>query len=449
MPHHDHDDDRRPLTGPIPTLNSSVPVLEDAADRDIACRADDHDRARTRHRVTGMVIAVLTTLSAIGPFATDMYIPAFPRVTSDLGTSAANVQLTLTAFFLGAAMGQIVAGPLSDRLGRRIPLLVGIVLCMAGSIGCALAGNIDMLLITRLIQGIGGGFGMVLGRAVLIDLTDGPEMVRLMNILQGIGGIAPIIAPLIGGMILLVGQWREIFIVIAGMSVLSLIGTLLLIPESLPREHRHPGGLRTFAKNCLTLCRRRRFIGYLLVNASSGMTLMAYVSASSYVVQEILGFRSEQYSVVFAINAFGMMTMAFMSARLTRRYAARSLIRVGQSVSAVGAVALLVGALWLGTPVWIVLPGFFVVVLAQGFIFGNGAALASAEAREFAGTASAMLGLGFSCAASAAAPLVGLAGTSSAVPMAIVMVGGALMSMVCLYVIARPAPSENSAASAV
>ncbi|MEV0868178.1 multidrug effflux MFS transporter [Brachybacterium paraconglomeratum] len=416
------------VTGSIPTITGAIPVLEDPADHELAHLPDEEQLSRTRAKVTVMVIVVLTTLSAIGPLATDMYIPAFPEVAGELGTSASRMQLTITAFFLGTASGQIVAGPLSDRMGRRGPLLIGIILCLLASIGCAMAPSVEVLLVLRVLQGIGGGFGMVLGRAVLIDMTDGPELFRIMNIMQGVGGVAPIVAPLLGGIILVFGQWREIFVVIAAMSLISLIGVLFLIPESLPVSRRHSGGFRTFLRNCRTLLGRRIFVAYMLVNAFSAFALMAYVSASSFVVQEMLGFSSSEYSVSFAINSMGMMAMSLLSARLTRTIHPRRLIRVGLIVVSLASFSLLIGSLFLDTPAWIVLPAFFFTVAPQGMIFGNGGALASDQAREFAGTGSAMLGLGFSFAASIAAPLVGVAGTHSSLPMAIAMVCGVMIS---------------------
>ncbi|WP_170957887.1 multidrug effflux MFS transporter [Brachybacterium timonense] len=435
------------VTDGFPHLAGGVPVLEDEVDQDLAHRPTESELCRTRSKVTAMMVVVLTTLSAIGPLATDMYIPAFPDVTTELATTAARLQLTITAFFLGTAAGQIVSGPISDRVGRRMPLLLGIVLCLIGSIGCALAPSVQVLIAFRILQGIGGGFGMVLGRAVLIDLTDGPELFRIMNIMQGIGGIAPIVAPLLGGLILLVGQWREVFWVIAGMSVISLIGVIALIPESLPVSRRHTGGFRVFLHNTGSLLRRAPFVAYLLVNMFSGFALMAYVSASSFVVQEMLGFSSTAYSVSFAINSAGMMAMSFLSAHLARTRHPREIIRAGLTAVTLGAVYLLIGVVLLGAPAWVILPGFFLLVAPQGLIFGNGGALASQEATDMAGTGSALLGLGFSVAASLAAPLVGVAGTHSALPMAITAVVGAALSVVCFIVAGRFTDGQHPAAA--
>jgi DHA1 family bicyclomycin/chloramphenicol resistance-like MFS transporter len=432
------------LTGGIPTVTAGIPVLEDEADSDLGYLPTEQEYASTRSKVTALVIAVLTTISAIGPLATDMYVPAFPAVTGELGTTAARMQLTLTAFFMGAAAGQVVAGPLSDRVGRRAPLLFGISLCLLASIGCMLSPSIGLMLLFRILQGFGGGFGMVLGRAVVIDLTDGPELFRVMNLMQGVGGIAPIAAPLAGGLIMLGGHWRTIFLVIVVMSLLSLLGTLFLIPESLPASRRHSGGFRTFLTNVRTLLSRKRFVSYMLGNAFSAFALMAYVSASSFILQNILGFSPTGYSIAFAINSGGMMLMAFVSARLVQTHHPRHIIRVGLTFTTIAALALLVAALFLGNPVWVILPAFFLTVAPQGLISGNTGALASSEASEFAGTGSAMLGLGFSFAASAAAPIVGIAGDATTLPMALAMVGGSIVSVLC-FVIAGRSRSAHSA----
>ncbi|MCS6712237.1 multidrug effflux MFS transporter [Brachybacterium sp. EF45031] len=421
----------------LPTLTGPLPVVEDHVEQ--------------RVRVTALMIAVLTTISAIGPLATDMYIPAFPQVAQDFAATPARIQLTLTAFFLGAAGGQVVAGPLSDRLGRRVPLLIGLVLTLAGSVGCALAGSADMMLLMRVLQGVGGGFGMVLARAVLIDLAHGPELFRILNIMQGIGGVAPIIAPLLGGLILAIAPWHTVFWVIAGMTLISTLGVLLVIPESLPVDRRHTGGFRQFLRNVGALLRRRRFTAYLLVNAFSAFALMSYVSASTFVVQDMLGYGPTIYALMFALNSTGMMSMAFLSARLVRTHHPRQLIRVGLGMVALAGGALLTASL-LGTPpAWVVLPAFFVLVTAQGLIFGNGGALAAQQAVDMAGTGSALLGLGFSFAASSAAPLVGLAGSASTLPMSLTIVAGVALSTL-MFVLAgredrpgRGAPTADGA----
>lgn len=392
-------------------------------------------------RVTPLIVLILTALSAIGPLATDMYIPAFPVATKDLGTTPAGMQLTLTSFFVGMGAGQIVAGPFSDRFGRRTPLLIGIVLCFIGSVCCALAVGIDFMLAARLLQGFGGGVGMVLGRAVLIDIAKGPELFRTLNIMQGIGGVAPIVAPLLGGAILLFATWRESFWFISAISFLSLIAVLFKIPETHPRNLRQSGGFKMLTINAASLFKRRRFTAYLFLNMFSAFCLMAYVSASSFVTQNMFGFAPFEYSLTFAVNSFGLMSMSFLSARLAGTVKPRRLVKIGLSISSTGALALLIGVLFLNTPVYIVLPGFFLIVMAQGFIFGNGGALASQEALDMTGTASALLGLGFSFAAALAAPLVGLAGNNSALPMALVMAAGALLAWSFYYLAGRAKPT--------
>ncbi len=384
--------------------------------------------------VTLMVVLVLTTLTVIGPLATDMYIPAFPAATEGLGTVASRMQLTLTAFFLGTAGGQIVAGPLSDRTGRRLPLLIGILVCLIGSIGCALSPDVITLIIFRVLQGIGGGFGMVLGRAVLIDLASGLQLFRVMNLMHAITGIAPIIAPLLGGLILLVGQWREIFWLIAGTSLISLIGVITTVPESLPPHRRSTGGFRALVTGGLSLLRRRTFVAFLMVSSFSAFALMSYVSASSFVVQDMLGFDPTGYSITFAVNATGMMLGTVLSARLAGTVHPRTLVAIGLGIAGSGAVLLLIAATLLGTPTWLTLIALFIVVTPQGLILGNAGGLASQEAAHMAGTGSMMLGLGFSFSASVAAPVVGVAGNGTAVPMALGILGGMVLSALCFLV---------------
>lgn len=428
-------------TGPInlPTMTGAIPVTEDRA-----LTEGDHHHGPPALRITALVIVVLTTIGAIGPLATDMYLPAFPDVIQEFDTSAARLQLTLSAFFLGAAGGQIVAGPLSDRFGRRRPLLLGLLLCLVGSIGCALANGVDIMMLMRVLQGVGGGFGMVLGRAVLIDVVDGPELFRVLNVMQGISGLAPIIAPLLGGLVLVVAQWHAAFWIIAAMTALSLIGVLAVIPETLEVSRRHTGGMHAFARNVTQLLARPGFTIYLLVNAFSAFALMSYVSASAFVVQDVLGMSSIVFSTVFAMNSVGLMSMSFLSARLVRSIAPRVLIGCGLAAVLVGSLALLAGALAGGPPAWVVFPAFFLIVAAQGLVFGNGAAMAAREAADMAGTASALLGLGFSIAASAAAPLVGIAGTRSALPMAIATSVGALCSLALYAAAGRLTPERRA-----
>ena len=216
-----------------------------------------------RAQVGAAVVATVVFLTAIAPLATDMYVPAFPAVAAELSATATQVQLTLTTFFVGMALGQLVGGPVSDQRGRRIPLLAAIVAMTVASIVCAVSPSIAVLAGARLVQGFAGGWAMVIGRAVIIDLARGAQLVRVLNVIAAVGGIAPIIGPLLGAVILQLSGWRVSFWTVAGLGVAMIIAVLVAVPETLPDGARHAGGLRTFVTTGREVLRNRRYVGYL------------------------------------------------------------------------------------------------------------------------------------------------------------------------------------------
>lgn len=280
----------------------------------------------------GLIIA-LAIQNAVPPFATDMYSPAFPQVAADLGTSATAVGLTLTAFFIGMGTGQLVGGTASDRYGRRHPIITGGLICTLGGIVCALAPGIGILLAGRILQGFGGGIASVVGRAVLVDIAHGDRLARIMSILMAVGGLAPMLAPVTGSTVLSVATWRMIFWCLAGFGLLMMAMAAIVIPETLPASDRRRGGLRRFAAGFAELARHKRFMGYMLTSAFSGFAMFAYISASSFVLQEIKGLTAMQYSVFFGCTAGANMLMALTNSRLVGRYRPRRLIAVGLGIS--------------------------------------------------------------------------------------------------------------------
>lgn len=389
--------------------------------------------------VSPTLIATVIFLSAVAPLATDMYVPAFPRVLDELGTTASAVQLTLTTFFAGMGAGQIVGGPFSDQRGRRMPLLIGTVLMTVASIACALAPNIGILAVARFLQGFGGGWAMVIGRAVIIDLASGPQLIRVLNLIAGIGGVAPIISPLLGAVVLQLTGWRMTFWSLAALGIVMTLAAIAIFPESLAPERRHGGGLREFGRAARAVLSNRRYVGYVTVSASSFIGLFAYVATSAFILQNMNGLSPVAYAVVFAANAGGMTVAALISARLAGRVPTRRIIFVGQVVSLAAGVAMFAGALWWGSPLVVAIPAFFALMSAQGFIITNGGALAAAEVPAYPGTGSAVLGLMGSLTAGVVAPIAGLGGSETAVPMAALMILGALLSMFGLLVLARTA----------
>ncbi|WP_229074451.1 multidrug effflux MFS transporter [Actinoplanes sp. DH11] len=393
---------------------------------------------RGRARLTAGVVATVMFVTAIAPLATDMYVPAFPQVASDLSATATQVQLTLTTFFAGMALGQLIGGPVSDQRGRRRPLIAALVVMSAASVVCALTPSIGVMMAARFVQGFSGGWAMVIGRAVIVDLATGARLVRVLNVIAGVGGIAPIVGPLLGAVILQLSDWRMSFWAVAGLGVAMVLAVLVAVPESLPAQRRHGGGLRAFAVAGRQVLTRRRYVGYLLVSGSAMAALFAYVATSAFVLQSMNGMSPVAYSIDFALNAAGMTVAALVAARLAGRVATRKVILAGQVAALAAGMAMLAGALWFGTPLPLVVGCFFVLMTAQGLIGPNGGALASAEVPEHPGTGSAVLGFVTWIAAGTVAPIAGLGGEDTAVPMASLMIAGTVLSMAGLLLVARP-----------
>jgi DHA1 family bicyclomycin/chloramphenicol resistance-like MFS transporter len=388
--------------------------------------------------VSTSLVLTLALQSAVPPFATDMYTPAFPQVTTDLATSASLVGLTLTTFFLGMALGQLLGGPLSDQRGRRMPMIVGGLICTLGAVGCALAPSIGFLVASRIVQGFGGGLAAVVARAVVVDVAKGDLLAKVMSIMMAIGGLAPMVAPVVGGVVLTFGgTWRTVFWCLVGFGLLMMITAIVLVPESLPRERRHGGGLRQFTSGLSQVLRIRLFVGYMLTAVLSGFTMMAYIANSSYVLQEQKGLRPLPFALFFASTALAQVLLSVINARIVGRFQPRTLIGFGLTISTFAVAALTVGVFALDTPLLLTCAGFLVLMAVQGLIFGNASALAADQARQVAGAASAVLGVAQAVAMAVAAPLASSGGATTAVPMIWVMIVGIAGSLFSFLVLAR------------
>jgi DHA1 family bicyclomycin/chloramphenicol resistance-like MFS transporter len=382
-------------------------------------------------------VATVVFLTAIAPLATDMYVPAFPQVAADLSGTATQVQLTLTTFFVGMALGQLVGGPVSDQRGRRTPLILALSVMAAASIVCALTPTIAVMTMARFGQGFAGGWAMVIGRAIIVDLATGAQLVRVLNIIAGVGGVAPIVGPLLGAAILQLSDWRVSFWVVAVLGLTMVLAVLIAVPESLPRERRHAGGLRNFLTAGRTVLGNREYVGYLVVAGAAMGALFAYVATSTFVLQSMNGLSPIAYSIDFAANAAGMTLAALIAARLAGRVNTRKVILTGQIAALCAGIALLAGALWFGTPLILTVVSFFVLMTAQGLMIPNGGALASAAVPEHPGTGSAVQGFVQWVAAGTIAPIAGLGGSATAVPMALLITAGSVLSMGGLLIATR------------
>ncbi|WP_328321900.1 multidrug effflux MFS transporter [Kribbella sp. NBC_00382] len=389
---------------------------------------------RRQARLTAGLVATVVFLTAIAPLATDMYVPAFPQVAGDLSSTATQVQLTLTTFFVGMALGQLVGGPVSDQRGRRTPLILALAVMAAASIACALTPTIAVMTAARFVQGFAGGWAMVIGRAVIVDLATGAQLVRVLNIIAGVGGLAPIVGPLVGAAILQLSDWRVSFWVVAALGLAMIVAVLIAVPESLPRERRHAGGLRTFLTAGRIVLGNREYVGYLIVAGAAMGALFAYVATSAFVLQAMNGLSPIAYSIDFAANAAGMTVAALIAARLAGRVSTRKIILTGQIAALAAGIAMLAGAMWFGTPLILTMACFFVLMTAQGLMIPNGGALASAAVPEHPGTGSAVQGFVQWVAAGTIAPIAGLGGSTTAVPMALLITAGAAVSMAGLLI---------------
>jgi MFS transporter, DHA1 family, multidrug resistance protein len=395
---------------------------------------------RTRHTAGRAerirVFLILGALSAIGPLSIDMYLPALPKLTRDLSAGPSLVQLTLTACLIGLAAGQVIAGPISDMWGRRRPMFAGIAVYTVASLACVVAPNVQLLVALRLIQGVAGAACIVISRAVVRDLHDGPAAARFFSLLMLVNGIAPVAAPVIGAQVLRFTSWRGVFVVLALMGLVMTV-SLLGLRETLPPSERHTGGLRAAVRTFGALCADRVYMGYALAGGLAFAAMFAYISGSPFVVQDIYGMSPQDFSLIFAVNSLGIVAFGQVSGFLAGRVRLITLLRAGLLVSLLGGVLLLV-AVFGGLGLAGVLPALFLVVSAIGLTLPNSVALAlSGRPANIAGSASALFGLLQYVIGAAAAPLVGLAGSHSAVPMAIVIAGSAAAASLVLAALTR------------
>jgi DHA1 family bicyclomycin/chloramphenicol resistance-like MFS transporter len=358
---------------------------------------------------------------AIGPLSIDMYLPGLPEITRSLHAEDAAVQLTLTAVVAGLALGQLVAGPLSDRIGRRRPLMIGLLSYSAASLLCALAPSVLALTGLRFLQGLTGGAGIVIGRAVVRDLYSGAAAAKLFSSLMLVTGLAPILAPVIGAQVLRFTAWQGIFVVLAGLSLAIVTLATVALPETLPPERRDRGGLAGTLQTMRGLLTERSFLGYALTAALAFGALFAYISGSPFVFQDIYGLSPQAFSLAFGVNGLGLVAGSQINAHLVGRYGPAYLLRRALLVITTSAATLLAVVLIGDLGVWPVIITTFLVMSSLSFVMPNSTALALADHAKVAGTASALLGVIQFLVGGLAAPLVGLGGTGTAVPMAVVM----------------------------
>ncbi|WP_437687640.1 multidrug effflux MFS transporter [Sorangium sp. So ce176] len=375
----------------------------------------------------GFLALILGALTALGPLSIDMYLPSLPTLQRELGTTASAVQLTLAVYFAGLGLGQLAYGPLTDRFGRKRPLYVGLALYVVASIGCALAPNVRSLIALRFLQAVGGAAGQVVTRAVVRDLYGGAAAARLLSLLMLVMGAAPILAPTLGGWLLLVAGWRFIFALLAALG----LGCLALMAVALPETavERTPRlDLRVIGAHLRELARDHGFVAYTLAGAFGQAGMFAYISGSPFVLIELFHVSPQHYGWIFGANAFGLIAGAQVNHRLLgRRSPAWLLARATAATTAVGAVLLAIAVSgWGGLAA--VLASLFAFIACLGFVGSNATALAMEDQGARAGLASAALGSTQFAIAAGASSLVGLLNDGTPRPMAAVMVACAAAS---------------------
>jgi DHA1 family bicyclomycin/chloramphenicol resistance-like MFS transporter len=397
-------------------------------------------RAEPRRHLGGTrgQLVLLGALTGLTPLAVDMYLPALPVLTRDLHSTSSATQLTLAALLVGLAGGQLIAGPVSDRVGRRPPVLIGLAGFVLASVGCAFAPSVPLLVALRLLQGFAGAAAVVVARAVVRDLYEGAAAARAFASLMLVMGAAPIFAPVLGAQVLRVTSWRGVFVVLAFAGAALLLATARKLPETLPPDCRSAGGLGPTLRVFAMLLRDRRFLLPTLAGGAGFAAMFAYISGSSNVLQEVHGLSAQQFSAVFGLNATVLILLSQVSARVVGRTGPRRLLLIGTATQVVGGVLLVVAALAeFGLPV--VLLGLVLVVGAGGFNYPNATALALEHHGRTAGAASALLGVLQYVLGAVAAPLTGLGGSRTGTPMAVTMLGCAVVAFGCALASVRVA----------
>lgn len=383
------------------------------------------------------LVLVLGGLIALGPLTIDMYLPAFPSIADELNASDSSVQLTLTGMLGGLAVGQLIIGPLSDAFGRRRPLLIGVVTHAAASVLCALAPSIYVLSGVRVLQGFAGAAISVVAMAMVRDLFSGVAVARLMSRLMLVIGLAPILAPSLGGLILQLTTWRGIFGVLAVAAVLLTLVALFGIRETLPAERRRPANLRSTLATYRSLLRDRTFVALVLIGGLMLSAVFAYVSGSSFVLQNGYGLDERSFGLVFGANAVGLTVASQLNPALIKRFSVVNVLTGATLVAACAAASLVVA----GATGWFGLAGVLLplalIVASCGLSLPNTPALALTRHGEAAGTAAAMLGAVQFGVGAVVAPLVGLSGSGSAVPMGAVMLGVTLLASALIFGVVR------------
>jgi len=397
----------------------------------------------TRKKWLGLAL-LLSMLSMLGPLNIDMYLPSFPMIARDFGTSASLVQLSLTSCLLGLAVGQIVIGSISDAKGRKKPLLISISLFSIASLICAVAPNITILVIARFLQGFTAAAGVVLSRAVVRDVFSGKELTKFFSVLMSINAFAPLIAPMLGGAILLLpfAEWNTIFYTLSIIGLFVVVLMAFRLKESLPPEKRTPSSIGHSLRTMGSLFKDRSFIGYALTVGFIHGGSFAYVAGTPFVYQDIYHVTPQVFSILFGINGIAIILGSFSIGRLSDKFSVRGLLKVAVTLALSATTILLIMAILQGPLATIVIP-IFIFMFSIGMVVTSAFTLAMKNQGHRAGSASALVGMFPLVLGSIVAPLVGINETT-AVPMGLILFVSSLIGFVVFFKFTETEQAETS-----
>ena len=343
-------------------------------------------------------IMLLALLTSLGPLSIDMYLPALPQMANDFGITTQRVANTLPAYFLGLALGQLIYGPLSDRIGRKTPLYFGLLLYICASILCTFANSEWSLIAARILQALGGCVGVVIARAAIRDRLDLQSSAQAFASMMIVMGIAPIIAPSLGALVLLYFSWPAVFVFLSAIGLICLICVHFFFQETLPIERRLNLNIKQVLNLYGAIFKQKSFRWPMLAGCFSGGILFCYISSSASILMDDYGLNQQQFAYAFGLNALGIMLLSSINKKLGRTFSVLQRLKIGAVLQLLGVLVLLSASLLSSVALWIVLIGMFLAISGIGFTGPNAMALAMAEQGERAGTASAVMGsMQFAC----------------------------------------------------
>ncbi|MFL0195218.1 multidrug effflux MFS transporter [Clostridium sp. WILCCON 0269] len=389
------------------------------------------------------LIILLGTLSAFGPLSMDMYLPSLPLIERQMQTSASLTQMSITTCLIGLALGQLIIGPYSDKHGRKKPLMAGLIIFTIASFLCSFVTSIGLLIFLRFIQGLSGAAGLVISRAIARDLYDGSELTKFFSLLMAVNGVFPILSPIFGGMVLKFTNWKGIFIVLGVIGSILLLVTFLYFKETLIIHHSQENRDKRTFTIIKSLVSDKIFISYALVQGLVIGAMFCYISGSSFVLQNMFHLSAQGFSLVFAINGLGIVLMSQAAGRLAYKLGEKLLLQIGISIAALGSTALFISLFLPKHLLAVTIPLFFIVSMV-GIVNTSAFSLAMQNQKKWAGSASAILGLGMNLIGGLLSPLVGIGGSHTYVPMAVLILVCDISAFLIFYLYLNRQIPENS-----